>query len=22
MEAAFWHQRWEENRIGFHQADF
>ncbi|MFS1162491.1 hypothetical protein ACLKQF_07900, partial [Aeromonas salmonicida] len=20
MEAAFWHQRWEENRIGFHQA--
>lgn len=22
MEAAFWHQKWEENRIGFHQADF
>lgn len=22
MEAAFWHQRWEENRIGFHQSDF
>ena len=22
MEAAIWHQRWEENRIGFHQADF
>lgn len=22
MEAAFWHQRWEENRIGFHQAQF
>lgn len=21
MEAAFWHQRWKENRIGFHQAD-
>ncbi|EOD55869.1 thiopurine S-methyltransferase [Aeromonas molluscorum] len=21
MEAAFWHKRWEENRIGFHQAD-
>lgn len=21
MEAAFWHQKWEENRIGFHQAD-
>ena len=22
MEAAFWHQKWKENRIGFHQADF
>lgn len=22
MEAAFWHQRWEDNRIGFHQAEF
>lgn len=22
MDAAFWHQRWEENRIGFHQSDF
>lgn len=22
MDAAFWHQRWEENRIGFHQAEF
>lgn len=22
MEATFWHQRWEENRIGFHQTDF
>ncbi|MFC5708205.1 thiopurine S-methyltransferase [Aeromonas eucrenophila] len=22
MEAEFWHQRWKENRIGFHQADF
>lgn len=21
MEAAFWHQKWEENRIGFHQVD-
>ncbi|MGL5815059.1 MAG: thiopurine S-methyltransferase [Aeromonas sp.] len=21
MEAAFWHQKWEENRIGFHQTD-
>ena len=22
MEATFWHQKWKENRIGFHQADF
>lgn len=22
MEAAFWHQKWKENRIGFHQVEF
>ncbi len=22
MEPAFWHQRWSENRIGFHQQEF
>ncbi|MGL4715997.1 MAG: thiopurine S-methyltransferase [Aeromonas sp.] len=22
MEAEFWHQRWQENRIGFHQVNF
>ena len=21
MEASFWHERWEENRIGFHEND-
>ena len=21
MEHAFWHQRWQEGRIGFHQGD-
>ncbi len=21
MDAAFWHQRWQDNRIGFHQTD-